>query len=236
MSRKTMFIALCVTLVGLLAGLGFAASLVLRISTQTAFVLVGLTAILTIGGLVLIQRHVIRGAEQESEASIRGFVETAWTAIITIDSDSLIRLCNPAAEAMFGYTAADVVGINVTRLLPSYARDMQAAGLQNSRTTGVPKVIGEGKSRGAARWFDVPGGADPQGNPTRETAYLHGYTARPERQAGGGGAVADPHCTTDERQQPASIHDDRPSNVDPPGRSGSTGHGRHVPGTGTDHA
>ena len=42
----------------------------------------------------------------------------------------------------------------------------------------MPKVIGEGKSRGAAaRWFDVPGGADPQGNPTRETAYLHGYTA-----------------------------------------------------------
>src|SRR5262245_58224428 len=142
MSRKTMFIALCVALVGCLAGLGFASSLVLRISPQTALVLVGLTALLTIGGLVLIQRHVTRGAEQESEASLRGFVETAWTAIITIDSDSLIRLCNPAAEAMFGYTAADVVGTNVTRLLPSYARDRQAAGLQNALTTGVPKAIG----------------------------------------------------------------------------------------------
>jgi len=142
MSRKTMCIALCVVLVGLLAGLGFASSLVLRISIPTAFVLVGLTAILTTGGLVLIQRGVIRGAEQESEASVRGFVETAWTAIITIDSDSLIRSCNPAAEAMFGYTAADVVGTNVTRLLPSYVREMQAAGLQSSRTTGVPKVIG----------------------------------------------------------------------------------------------
>src|SRR5262249_52714931 len=92
MSRKTVFIALCVALVGLLVGLGFASSLVLRISTQTAFVLVGLTAILTTGGLVLIHRHVTRGAEQESEASIRGFVETAWTAIIIIDSDNLIRL------------------------------------------------------------------------------------------------------------------------------------------------
>src|SRR5262249_45094677 len=142
MPRKTMFIALCVALVGLLAGLGFASNLVLRISTQTAFVLVGLSAILTIGGLVLIQRHVIRGAEQGSEASLRGFVETAWTAIVTIDSDSLIRSCNPAAEAMFGYSAVDVVGTNVTRLLPSYARDMQAAGLQNSRTTDVRKVIG----------------------------------------------------------------------------------------------
>jgi PAS domain S-box-containing protein len=142
-------------MVGLLAGLGFASSLVLRISTQTAFVLVGLTAILTIGGLVLIQRHVIRGAEQGSEASLRGFVETAWTAIITIDSDSLIRSCNPAAEAMFGYSAADVVGTNVSRLLPSYARDMQTAGLQNSRTTDVRKVIGgrakvEGQRRDGA--------------------------------------------------------------------------------------
>jgi PAS domain S-box-containing protein len=137
-----MCIALCIALVGLLAGLGFASSLVLRISTPTAFFLVGLTAILTTGSLMLIQRGVIRGAEQESEASIRGFVETAWNAIITIDSDSLIRLCNPAAEAMFGYSAADVVGTNVTRLLPSYIREMQAAGLQNSRTTGVPKVIG----------------------------------------------------------------------------------------------
>src|SRR6266700_3050679 len=101
MSRKTMYIALCIALVGVLAGLGFASSLVLRISTQTAFVLVSLTAILTTAGLVLIQRHVIRSAEQEGEASVRGFVETAWTAIITIDSDNLIRLCNPAAEAMF---------------------------------------------------------------------------------------------------------------------------------------
>ena len=64
MSRKTRFIALCVVPVGLLAGLGFASSLMLRISTQTAFVLVGLTAILTTGGLVLIQRGVIRGAAQ----------------------------------------------------------------------------------------------------------------------------------------------------------------------------
>ena len=198
MSRKTMFIALCVALVGFLAGLGFAASLVLRISTQTAFVLVGLTAILTIGGLVLIQRHVIRGAEQESEASIRGFVETAWTAIITIDSDSLIRLCNPAAEAMFGYTAADVVGTNVTRLLPSYARDMQAAGLQNSRTTGVPKVIGgmakvEGQRRDGSMF---PVELTLREIRTRETAYLHGYTAGLECQAGGRGTVADPHCSS----------------------------------------
>src|SRR5262249_46207703 len=52
------------------------------------------------------------------------------------------RSCNPAAEAMFGYAAADVVGTHVTRLLPSYVRDMPAAGLQHSRTTGVRKVIG----------------------------------------------------------------------------------------------
>ena len=155
MSRKMLFITLCVALVGVLAGLGFAASLVLRIATQTAFVLMGLTAILTTGGLVLIQRGVLRGAEQEGEASMRGFVETAWAAILTIDSDNLIRSCNPAAEAMFGYAAADVLGTNVTRLLPSYARDMQAAGRQHSLTTGGRKVSGgrakvEGQRRDGA--------------------------------------------------------------------------------------
>ena len=126
MSRKTMFIALCVTLVGLLAGLGFAASLVLRISTQTA----------RAGRSDRHTDHWWPGAHPTSRdpwrrAGERGeypLCRDRLTAIITIDSDSLIRLCNPAAEAMFGYTAADVVGINVTRLLPSYARDMQAAG------------------------------------------------------------------------------------------------------------
>ena len=231
-----MFIALCVTLVGLLAGLGFAASLVLRIYTDR--VRAGRSDRHTDHwwpGAHPTSRDPWRRAE--SEASIRGFVETAWTAIITIDSDSLIRLCNPAAEAMFGYTAADVVGINVTRLLPSYARDMQAAGLQNSRTTGVPKVIGgrakvEGQRRDGSMFpVELTLEEIQQGKQRTFMAILRDLSAR---QAVG--TVADPHCTTDERQQPASIHDDRPSNVDPPGRSGSTGHGRHVPGTGTDHA
>jgi PAS domain S-box-containing protein len=184
MSRKTMCIGLYVVLVGVLAGLGFASSLVLRISTQVAFVLVGLTAILTAGGLVLIQRGVMRGAEQESEASLRGVIETAWDAIITMDSDNLIRSCNPAAEAMFGYAAADVVGTHVTRLLPSYVRDMPAAGLQHSRTTGVPKVIGgrakiEGQRRDGSMFpVELTLREIPQGKQHTCMAILRDLSAR----------------------------------------------------------
>jgi PAS domain S-box-containing protein len=184
MSRKTMGIALCIALAGVLVGLGLASSLVLRIPTQTAFVLVGLSVILTTAGLVLIQRGVLRGAEQESAASMRGFIETAWTAIITIDSNSLIQLCNPAAEAMFGYAAADVVGTNVTRLLPSYPRDMPAAGLQDSHTTGVRKVIGgrakvEGQRRDGSRFpVELTLREIPQGKQRTCMAILRDLSAR----------------------------------------------------------
>ena len=52
---------------------------------------------------------------------------------------------------MFGYTAADVVGINVTRLLPSYARDMQAAGQQTLAPRACLRSLGRAKVEGQRR-------------------------------------------------------------------------------------
>jgi methyl-accepting chemotaxis protein WspA len=85
---------------------------------------------------------------------------------------------------MFGYTAADVVGTNVTRLLPSYARDMQAAGLQNSRTTAVPKVIGgrakvEGQRRDGSMFpVELTLREIPQGKQRIFMAILRDLSAR----------------------------------------------------------
>ena len=224
MSRKTLFIALCVACVGLLAGLGFASSLVLHISTPDRARTGGSDRHTDHWwpGAQLMSRD--RGAEQESEASIRRHIETAWDAIIIIDGDSLIRSFNPAAEAMFGYAAADVLGTHITRLMPSYSRDMPAAGQQSARTTGVRQVIGgRAKVDGQRRDGSMFPVELTLGNPTRETASLHGYTAGLECQAGGGGTVADPHCTTDERQPPAQVHDDRLGYLDLSGGSSGAG-------------
>jgi PAS domain S-box-containing protein len=108
-----------------------------RFYTQTTLLLAGLTAIFTIGGFFLL-RGVSRRESRESAARMRGIEETAWDAIITMDHTGLIQSFNPAAEVMLDYAAADVLGKNITMLIPSYSRDMHA----NSRTTGGRKVVG----------------------------------------------------------------------------------------------
>jgi PAS domain S-box-containing protein len=95
------------------------------------------------GGLIMVWlNHALLKRVEESEARLRGILDTAMDAVITIDSAGHIQSFNPAAEAMFGYTAADVLGQNVTRLMPPAYRDVHVTGLHTYLTTGVPRVIG----------------------------------------------------------------------------------------------
>ena len=55
-----------------------------------------------------------------SEAHMHGILQTAADGIVTIDDLGLIELANPAAEAMFGYSAEELEGTHIGRLLPSY--------------------------------------------------------------------------------------------------------------------
>ena len=52
----------------------------------------------------------------QSETRLRTVLEKAPDGIITVDSDGVIESLNPAAERMFGYSAKEVVGREVTLL------------------------------------------------------------------------------------------------------------------------
>ena len=54
-----------------------------------------------------------------SEERYRLLWETATDAILLMDTDSVITYANPAVEAVFGYTPDEVLGENLTLLLPS---------------------------------------------------------------------------------------------------------------------
>src|SRR6185503_19671203 len=54
-----------------------------------------------------------------SEARWRSIVESAVDGIVVIDSHGLVEAFNPAAERLFGYTEAEVIGKNVNMLMPS---------------------------------------------------------------------------------------------------------------------
>src|SRR5690349_16825857 len=51
-------------------------------------------------------------------AKLRGILESAVTAIITIDEQGLIENINPATQRLFGYSASELVGKNVKVLMP----------------------------------------------------------------------------------------------------------------------
>ena len=81
----------------------------------------------------------------ESEARMRAIFETAVDAIITIDEHGIMERMNPAAERVFGYPEAEVIGKNVSMLMPSPYREMHDGYLANYLRTGVKKIIGSGR-------------------------------------------------------------------------------------------
>jgi diguanylate cyclase (GGDEF)-like protein/PAS domain S-box-containing protein len=64
------------------------------------------------------------------ETQLRAVLENVAEGILTLDADGTIESCNAAAEQIFGYPAAEVVGQAVTVLLPELADQDGAARLR----------------------------------------------------------------------------------------------------------
>jgi len=81
-------------------------------------------------------------AIQRSTAAI---VESVIEGIIQIDRVGRICHFNKAAEYIFGYSAAEVLGKNVNMLMPSPYKDNHDEYIANFVGTGHAKVIGKGR-------------------------------------------------------------------------------------------
>ncbi len=85
--------------------------------------------------------HALR-VLQLNEVRWQAILDTARDAIICIDRDGEVTLFNRAAEAIFGCAADDVLGKNVTMLMPSPYKDEHDAYLASYHATHQPKAIG----------------------------------------------------------------------------------------------
>jgi PAS domain S-box-containing protein len=78
-------------------------------------------------------------------AKLRGLLDSAVTAILTIDASGTIEDLNPATEKMFGYTAGELVGQNIKMLMPEPYQSAHDTYLDNYLTTGTKMIIGIGR-------------------------------------------------------------------------------------------
>jgi PAS domain S-box-containing protein len=96
-------------------------------------------------GRDITDRRRAEEALRRSEARLSAIVATAADAIITIDQERIIESVNPAAERLFGHTAAEMVGQNVAMLMPSPFCDEHDSYLASYLRTGVKKIMGQGR-------------------------------------------------------------------------------------------
>ncbi|MBU6399249.1 MAG: SpoIIE family protein phosphatase, partial [Verrucomicrobia bacterium] len=89
------------------------------------------------------ERAARRQAEQDlrdSELRYRLVWETATDAVILIDTDSHIHYANPAVKDIFGYTAEEFVGQNLSCVIPEKLRPAHRQALARYLATGARKL------------------------------------------------------------------------------------------------
>jgi PAS domain S-box-containing protein len=78
-------------------------------------------------------------------SKLESILNSAVTAIITIDTTGMIESANPATERMFGFSLSELLGRNVRMLMPEPYRGEHDSYLRNYLTTAKKKIIGIGR-------------------------------------------------------------------------------------------
>ena len=92
------------------------------------------------------ERTLAASAEQ-----FRTILATVPDAMVLIDATGTIRSFSRAAEVMFGYAASEIIGSNVSRLMPEPDHSRHDSYIRRYLETGEKRIIGHGRTVIAAR-------------------------------------------------------------------------------------
>jgi two-component system, LuxR family, sensor kinase FixL len=88
---------------------------------------------------------------QRSEARLQAILTAAPDPIVSIDRRGVVIDANPATEKLFGYTADEVLGQNVSLLMPPPYREQHDGYINRYLETHEPRIIGIGREVKARR-------------------------------------------------------------------------------------
>lgn len=115
---------------------------------------VSITALRTAGGELrgfaevvsdITGRRAAEEALRSQESHLRSILSTVPDAMVVIDDQGLIVSFSAAAERLFGYQEAELLGVNVSRLMPSPDRERHDAYIRRFLETGEKRIIGIGR-------------------------------------------------------------------------------------------
>jgi PAS domain S-box-containing protein len=101
------------------------------------YLYLGIAGVATLIPAAALEERRLAGLKlRDSEDRYRGVVNAATDAIITIDEASRIEFVNPAIEAMLGYAPSDLIGHDLTMIMPAGFRQRHKVSLQRYVDTG----------------------------------------------------------------------------------------------------
>jgi len=129
------------TLVERIRGVGF------DIPGLALFLVISVGLTLAGGGLAADRRRSSARAGQllEREAHLQSILDTIPDAMIVIDEKGLMQSFSAAAERLFGCVGAEMIGQNVSMLMPSPYREAHDGYLARYFATGERRIIGIGR-------------------------------------------------------------------------------------------
>jgi two-component system sensor kinase FixL len=81
----------------------------------------------------------------ENTALLKAIIDNAIDGIITIDDRGKIESINPSGCKLFAYQPEEVIGMNISMMMPPFDSKRHDGYLQNYKLTGQPHIIGKGR-------------------------------------------------------------------------------------------
>jgi PAS domain S-box-containing protein len=94
---------------------------------------------------LLEERRQVEQALRDALAQLQGVINAAVDGILAIDERGLIEWLNPAALAIFGYSAEELIGKNISVLMPEPYHSEHDGYLRHYCQTGERRIIGIGR-------------------------------------------------------------------------------------------